>query len=292
MKQKKIKFSLALFLILISTFIFSGFNYFIYVQIKKRGKLRLVDPKYNIEIISQEDRKNSLDVNYLAELIGLSKEKKINIYAFDEKSATRMLLKSPIIKTANVIKIKPNNIFIDYSMRDPIAELYDFENVAIDAEGYLFPLKPYFKDKKLPSLYLSLERFEGFIKINDKRAALAMDILKKLKTSGFCDLIKIKSIDTSRILFKSYGKREIIISIKEDLKIEKNNKVTVVSFPIILRLGLNNYQKQISNYLSLREQILKDYERQLAEMEKLPSNINFDTKVIDLRISKLAFIDQ
>ena len=290
--KKKLNFSKVLFWIVTSVFIFSLFNVFLYSQIKKWKRNRLVLKKYDIEVVSHNVQQNMLDTNYLSELLDLSWDNQTNIFAFDDKKALETLKASPLIKEVSIKKLKPNNIFVEYSLRKPIAILYDFENTAIDSEGFIFPLKPFYKDKNLPTIYLNLEKFDGFKKIENRKTALALSLINKLKSSGFSDLVKINTIDTSRIHFKSYGKREIILSLQEEIRFFKNQKEHIITFPVLLRLGMNNFSTQISNYLSLRKQMLNDYEKQLVKIDDLPDTLNFSSKTIDLRISKLAFIDQ
>jgi len=289
--KRKLKFSHAMFWIMFSTIIISGFNYFIFTQVKKHKNRIYIDEKYNIKTIAQSD--NSLDSTYLAELMELSLDKPINLFLFDENRAKEKLLSSPFIKEANVKKIKPNCIFVDYMIRKPIAFLYDFDNIAIDDEGYTFPIRPFFSDLDLCKIYLNLDESYNFEKIETKQALLALDILEKLKKCGFSDLVKIKVLDTSRSENKSYGKREIIMQIEEQIEVNSNQTKKNLIFPKILRFATNNYQEQLGNYISLREKIIKDYENQIKTFDKdLPDTITFKPKTIDLRIPKVAFIDQ
>jgi len=289
--KKKLKFSHALFWIIFSTFIISGFNYFIFSQVKKHKSRKFVDEKYNIKTIAQNQGEYILDANYLAELMDLSLDKPTNINLFDENMAEEKLLSCPYIKDVEVKKIKPNCIFVDYQIRKPIAALYDFDNIAIDDQGYTFPINPFFSHLELCKIYLNLDESYNLDKVDMKRAILALDILQKLKKSGFSDLVKIKVLDISRSEYKSYGKREIILQIEEEIVSCKNQKTLI--FPKILRFGTSNYQEQLGNYISLREKIIKDYENQIATYDdNMPDKIIFKPKTIDLRISKVAFIDQ
>ena len=145
---------------------------------------------------------------------------------------------------------------------------------------------------KLCKIYLNLDEFQGYKKIDTKEAQLAIDILQKLKNSGFTDIVKITLLDTSRAFAQSYGKREIIMQVDEEISINKNQKEVLFVFPKILRLPMNNYLEQISNYVALREKIIKDYKNQASLFEASADIVRFNPKTIDLRISKLAFIDQ
>lgn len=288
----KLKLSKALFWIFLSTLVVSGTNFFVFLQIKKHQKSRVLSEKYQIKTIAQMQNETTLDVNYLAELMGLSYNKPTNLFLFDVNMAKNRLLLSPIIKEAEVKKIKPNCIFVDYKIRKPIAYLYDLENVAIDEEGYIFPVNPFYPPLNLCKFYLNLEEFKGYKKNSAPRVLYAIDILKKLQNSGFTDLVRVKMIDTSRLELSSYGQREILLFIEEEIKLKKNQKEVVIIFPTILRLALNNYLEQMGNYISLREKILKDYENQMKLLEFSTEVVKFKPKTIDLRLSKLAFIDQ
>ncbi|NGX30459.1 MAG: hypothetical protein KR126chlam4_00995 [Candidatus Anoxychlamydiales bacterium] len=290
--SKKLTKSRAFFWIIFSTLIISGFNYVVITKIKKYRQTKFIAEKYNIKTIYQNKKNVNLDVNYLAELIDLSFDKPTNIFTFDENEATKKLLKSPIIVDAQVKKMKPDCVFVDYTLREPKAELYDFENTLIDKDGYIFPKDPFFKDQNFCKIFLNLDEFKGFEKIDTKEAKLALDILNKLKASGFSDLVKIAMLDTSRAYLQSYGKREIVLQIDEMVTINKKLKKTQFVFPKILRLSNTNFLEQISNYASLRKKIIKDYENQASNFETTLDIVRFNPKTIDLRISKLAFIDQ
>ncbi len=290
--SKKLPKSKAIFWIVFSTLIISGFNYVVISKVKTYRQTRFISEKYRIKTIYQNKKDLNLDVDYLAELLDLSFDKPTNIFTFDENEAQKKLLKSPIIVDAKAKKMKPDCVFVDYTLRKPIAILHDFENTLIDQDCYIFPKDPFFKDQNFCKIYLNLDEFKGFEKIDTKEAKLAIDILNKLKTSGFADAIKITMLDTSRAYLQSYGKREIVLQIDEIVKINKEQKKTEFVFPKILRLSNTNFLEQISNYASLRKKIIKDYENQAVNFEATPGIVRFSPKTIDLRISKLAFIDQ
>jgi len=289
--MKKLKLSHSLFWIFFSTLIISGLNFLIFREVKKYRKEKYISKKYNIKTICQ-NKNDILDANYLAEIMNLSSDKASNIFLFDENKAKENLLFTPFIKNANIFKIKPNCLYVDYQIRKPLALLYDFENVAIDEDGYVFPIKPFYKDHDLCSIYIGLDNFEGFNRIETDQTVLTLNILKKIIQSGFADLVKLKILDTSRLQHLSYGKREIVLSIEEEIEIIKNQKKINLIFPKILRLAENNYLEQIANYLSLREKIMKDYENQIKNINEDNDVVFFKPKTVDLRISKLAFIDQ
>jgi hypothetical protein len=276
-------------LIFIIVFVFLPF----YLKTWKDKKKN--DRKYNISLIIQTGpQKEALRSLYLEELLGLSIDKPTNIYLFDEKEAKRKLLLSPVIEKAVVKKIKPSAIYIDYKVREPVALLYDLKNVAIDKKGNIFPVSPFFTPKNLPEIYLGdssfLEEMDFWQKpLLTENVLLALKLLKILTTQEIP--FNIKRIDVSNI-FASYGKREIVVILEHTLNVSQNEKEVALVFPRIIRLSLKDYQQQLGNYFILHNKMACDYKKQIVIKKETPSIIRFASKTIDLRISKLAFIDQ
>ena len=124
-----------------------------------RGKDRALrrDPRNHLtQIVQTGLQKEALKTVYLAELVGLSIDRPAAYFDFDPKKAEMRLLKSPLIKQAKVMLLPPSTLAVDYTVRQPIALLYDCENAAIDEEGRIFPVSPYLSPKNLPQLYLGL----------------------------------------------------------------------------------------------------------------------------------------
>ena len=100
--------------------------------------------------------------------------------------------------------------------------------------------------------------------VQGKHIDLAFEIINLLFSNDLHNLIYPKRIDVSKAFLDSYGKREIVLFMQEELAIEKNGKKTLCVFPKFLRLSTNNYVKQLGNYLSLREKMLIDYKKQFV----------------------------
>lgn len=293
--QKEIKFSYAIMLICLSSFIISGSFYFSFFYYRNVKKNRLLDRSYYISsIIQTGPEKEALKTKYLAELLDISVDNPTNIYLFDEKKGEAKLLASPLIKNAKIKKIKPNTLYIDYSVRSPIALFGDYDNIAIDDEGYLFPIDPYINVRNIPKIYLDFEWFNTNkvwkLDLLEKKSKLAFSVLKMLLSSNFTDKFEVKEIDVSTSFSDSYGRREIVLKI-EDKMIIKNKEDVICIFPRILRLSSKDYLKQIGNYLNLREKIIDDYKKQINSLNVENNEVRFLEKIFDFRISNLAFID-
>jgi hypothetical protein len=271
------------------------FFFWFLVHIQKKKKVR--DEKYNIKVLVQKKKKKFLKNEYLAELLDLSIDRKKNIFCFDEKEASLKLLKSPFIKRAHVKKVMPATIYVNCSIRKPIAWVYDFKNIAIDRNFHMFPVKPFFDFRGLPEIYLGEKEIgedffeKTFLNEKTKLALEILDVLKGFEKKGF---FKVKRVDVSKAFLKSLGKREIVLILEHEFCF-KSVKNFLAFFPRILRLDTKNYKKQLGNYLVLSEKMRRDYKKQLLEFFKTSGGervLRFSKKCIDMRIENLAFIDE
>jgi len=305
MSEIKFSFKRSFTLIFISVLIFSGiptgiyFGYLFYQQVKQNNKKHDI-----IGIYQTGSRKNALPSQYLAELLDLSIDKKTKYLSFSEKEAEQKLLNSPFISYANVKKISPNAIYIDYKVRIPFAKLSDYENIAIDENGCIFPYNPIFSEMEIPEIKLGLPRFlEG--EDEQKREGgsfekpivcehyfLAYEVYKLFQEKQFSSHFKVKKIDVSNAFAPSFGRREIIVEIEEHLDISQNGINTSYIFPKYLRLNEKEYAKQLSNFLSLSQKMRNDYRRQIRLSKDSPKIVKCKAKLLDFRIPQIAFIKE
>jgi hypothetical protein len=235
-----------------------------------RKDARASDAHYNILAIVQSCMTpEPLQTNYLAELLELSADHPTNLYRFNTQKAEKTLLSCPLIKLAQVEKIKPSMIYIEYTLRRPMAYLPEFANTAIDDEGVVIPTTPFFTPKKAYELVLGMSLpLEWGSRISGKKLRLVHALRSKLET------FTIKRIDVSNVFSTQYGQREIVLFLEE---MEGSAK-----FISVLRLSPKNWEKQLLNYEKLRVQLMKIAGDSL--LQKIPHYI------IDLRLSQIAFI--
>ncbi|HSX13755.1 MAG TPA: hypothetical protein VLE96_04970 [Chlamydiales bacterium] len=267
--------------------------------LKQSKTKKIHDPKYDITAIIQTGpEKEALQTAFLEELLELSCDRPTNLYAFDLKVAEKKILSSPLISEAHIKKIPPNIVYIDYTVRKPIARLGDYQNVAIDKDGYLFPLLPFYAPKELPEIYLGLPPFGGsedslgrkggewLTPLQNPHFQLAIEILQFLEGSPWREGIRIKRLDVSNAFAKSLGTREIVLTTEEEILV----KTHLCIFPKILRLCPKNYEKQMHHFLVLRKNMIEDYSRQLTDAV-IPKSGKFSSRIVDLRIPHLAFVE-
>lgn len=208
-----------------------------------------------IQIIAQTGpEKEALKTAYLAELLGLSGDEKNQ--GIQEKVAEEKLLKSPVIQEANVKRLAPGILSIDYSLRKPYVFLADYENLALDREGHPFPFSPFYTPKNMPRLFLGQRITQWNIPVENR--ALAFEILEHLERK--LDFFQVESLDVTQAKHPSMGRREVILVLRSG---EGKH---------YLRLTPLGYQEELERYLLLQ-----------------PLNGN---RIIDLRLPKLAFIKE
>lgn len=252
-------------------------------------------------IVQTGPEKEALKTSYLAELLSLSVDHPINLYAFDLKKGEEKLLTSPLIARAKIKRIPPGTLYIDYETRKPIAWLSDYRNVGIDREGYIFPITPFFSPKELPEIYLGLPPFatpedrfgrKGGLwqtPLRNRYLSLAFEILQFLEGSPWREGLRLKRIDVSNAFAPSLGQREIVLFTEEELIVKQEGKVRTCVFPKILRLAPKEYAKQLANFFTLRKTMIEDYKKQLASTSDAG---RFTLRIVDLRIPQLAFVQR
>jgi hypothetical protein len=270
---------------------------------QKKKAERLLDKGYLISAIVQTGpEKEALPTSYLAEVLELSVDNPTNLFAFHLKQGEEKLHKAPCIAKAEIKRLAPNALYIDYEVRKPIASLGDYQNIAIDQEGFLFPIAPFFSPKELPEIYLGLPAFgcgeDSFgrkggawqVPLRNAHLDLAIEILQFLQGSPWRDGLRVKRIDVSSAFSPSLGSREIVLFTEEDLILYQGQEAICCTFPKTLRLSPKEYMQQMNNFFALRKNILDDYRKQMASAT-IPPTGRFASRIVDLRIPHLAFVE-
>ncbi len=211
---------------------------------------------YLCRILQTGPQREALKTTYLAQQMKISADRPILLSQFNTSVAERRLLASPVIRGAHVKLLSPDTLYVDYTVRQPIAWLYDFENIALDEDGYPFPVFPFFTPKKLPEIYLGIQNFYWNRPLKLKQARLALVFLSLFEKLP----LHLRRLDVSNAFHSSLGRREIVVILDE----QGSTK--------FLRLTPKNFAQELGNYLQLRPE--------------LPPTL----QTIDLRISQLAFI--
>lgn len=251
-------------------------------------------------LIQTGPQKEALRSEYLSQLMGLSKDRPQLVSRFDPKKARAALLTSPLVQDAHVKVLKPSTVYVDYTVRQPLAWLYDYENIALDKEGFLIPMYPFFPPKNLPEIYLGLSPFgerPGVAHLpiaawneplRGPAIELAFDLLSRLQPLSK-ELFRIKRIDVSKGYEDSLGKREIVVIVDNEIFMKDSSDPVISTH--YLRLSAKNYPQELGNYLELRRSIL-DGDLQKIKGLGVGEKVSVSEKIIDLRLPQLAYIDE
>ena len=280
--------------IVFAAVVFNGLTFGSISLYRKLQRFRSTDFHVPIKAIVQTGPlKEALKTAYLAELLGLSVDQPTLTCDFDTKEGATRLLASPVIKEAEVQIREPGIVYVEYVTRKPVALLADYENIALDLEGFPFPLNPFFSPKRLPEIYLDLE---GEIQFNQpiegEKKDLAFELMELVSGPIVCDLFNVVRIDVSNAFEESYGRREIVLGAEDVFFSSLKDREVCFHFPRLLRLSTKKYSQDLSNYLKLREQLLEKERRKLEFPEEGLVDVTFKEKIIDFRIPQLAFIDE
>ena len=169
--------------------------------------------------IVQEPQTYELQTTCLAELLELSTDHPLSFSHFPLKEASQRLSQYPFIASANVQKIRPNILYIRYALREPIAIVGNFSNTAIDATGKLFPIAPFYKPLKLPTVYLEENTLDKMLYILQ---------------------YAVEMIDFTSANDNSLGKREIVVHMQDGA---------------FLRLSTHRYREELFNYTLLAKKM-------------------------------------
>ncbi|MBS0626686.1 MAG: hypothetical protein JSS09_00565, partial [Verrucomicrobia bacterium] len=243
---KKISYTRAFSWIIGSSLMFSFLSHKVigYTLMKNRKEKQTLS-----YIIQTGPQKEALLSDYLAELIGLSVDKPTFFSSFNVEEAKNRLLTSSIINEVQVKKIKPNMLYIDYTIRKPTILAIDFLNAALDREGVVIPMHPFFSPKKMPEIYFGEKGLQESgemafgIKVKGFYVDLAFAVLELLLEKGK-DLFFIKRVDVSESCAPSLGKREVVVIIENELYQKSSDNPVISSH--FLRLTPKHYSQEIA----------------------------------------------
>lgn len=277
-----------------------GVKHFLKHKFQSQGQA----PQVIQTLVQTGPQREALKTEFLAELLGISADFPPLVAAVNLKEAGKKLRAFPLIEEAQVKLLKPSTLYIDYTIRQPVAWAGDYENVAIDKAGYFFPFRPFFSPKNLPEIYIGLGPFGAQSDeagkpvahwnkpLVGKHAELAWTLLNLLNEPLIQELFTVKRIDVSKAFSESYGTREIILLVEDLIPMRRNGKEVQYLFPKILRLSTKNYASELGNYLKLRQKLI---EKQRLSIKPNPEDhgiLRQKETIIDFRISNLAFIDE
>ena len=288
--NKKLPLTQALLWIVVSMFFSVAIFSFYRKVVTAKGREISYEPIVS-SIIQTGSHREALSTEYLAEILALSSDKPLRVKDLDCKKMEDRLLSSPLISQANVKLMKPGTLYIDYAVRQPVAFLEDYENTAIDRQGFAFPFNPFFSPKKLPSFYLGMEEsLDWRQNLSSEKLNLCFEILSCVSDFSVCDQFPVQRIDVSQAFSPSYGRREVVVTVEDVFMRHKEGRDVEYHQKRFLRLHPKQFAKELANYLTLRKQLLETEGKEERSPSLQESALYLKDKVIDLRLDQLAFI--
>lgn len=271
-KERDLPLYRAILWIILSTVFFSGLPALGFYLWEIKQEQRRSNPKYLLKtLIQNRPYEDALDLDTLQQILGLNLEKNINLIDLDLEELEAKLLTFPLIERAKVRKVFPSKLLVSYKLRYPVAFLADFEGAALDREGKMIPLDPYYTPKNLPSVFLGLkeEAYQWGEAIPVDDLELIWELLSQFESAAM-EPLALKSFNLSGAHEEQGGKREIII--------EAEDKERATCW--FLRLGVEHYPQGLTRFLALRHHLLTQTEAvELAAVQ-----------TVDLRLPQLAFL--
>lgn len=275
---------MALFWIIASVIAISGSSYMTVLASSMKKKKQIMNEKVVIRTLVQTSSlRESLPSDFLAQLLGLSEDYPATLHSFSLSSARMRLENFCLIKKAEVKKLKEGGVYVDYELREPIVWLGDFSNAALDKEGVIIPYYPFFSPKNMTEVYLDLKKRDQAdltwgSYLTSPEFTAALDMIKTFEQIDKEEGVLLEKVDVSALYSSSFGAREIVVVVSDKLYQDKKEPH---SFRWYLRMPVKNYAKAFANFFVLRE-----------EMKKQSSTFNTQEKIVDLRLSQLAFLEE
>jgi cell division septal protein FtsQ len=217
--EQKIPLRKALLYVFLSVCLIWGISCLVWWYRSWRLQEQRLNPLYSITTIIQTCSRHPLQTWQLAELLDLSHDERTNLYFFDTALGKERVLACPVIKKAQVRKMRPGIVHIDYETREPKALIADYENMACDEEGFIFPLFPYFSPKLLPEVYLGSKATDDEIAWNrvlrSEKLDLAFAAIDFVSNHFPVDL-RLVRVDVHKAFALSAGEREMVLLLEKD----------------------------------------------------------------------------
>lgn len=254
MKNDRLPLSKALIIIFLSTVLVSGSATLAWLYWQHTLTTRATDDRYLVRwLIHTGPDQQQLPAELLMQLMDLSADPPVNLYGLDTEQMRKALLRYPLIKTAKVEKRHPDTVYLDYSLKEPVALIGEHPDIGVDRYGTPIPIQYMQTQRSLPIFWLGVaEDNRDLLRIQQqyrREIALGLSLIVQL-----ADLLEV---DLRQLHAPVYGLREIVVRHNDDL----------------LRLNPNDIRQGLANYLTL------------SKVEPFSSS-----SVIDLRIPNLAFV--
>lgn len=270
------------------TFVAAFISYQYYQQWLEERKL---DPKYRVTGVVQTGYvKEPLPTLALIELLGLSVDKPLNLYAASESRLERQLMKTPFFNRVKVSKVYPNILYIDYEAKKPFAYLKDYSNILIAEDGSLLPFKPFYPPKNFPVISLG----PAMIGISGQQPLIgyvipqkALELIRTFSKSAVLYFeergFRVSFIDFQNAEAGSSELSEIVILTEGRRKLKSGKDIDL---QVLIRYALDSYSDTFPAFDQIIPKELQRIDRAIGKTEGTGSW----HLLIDLRTKGIALV--
>jgi len=217
-------------------------------------------PIYLTTLIQKTHGLDSVSARFFSDYLGLYPYgMPLKIKRLDAKKIEKKLRDFPIFQDVDVEFTPQGELLVTYDLRKPLFYLRDYNNCALDFEGRVLPLVPFYSPKKLPHIYLGLQRL---LWNQSHDIELASSIIRYFNHDRL-QLFELKLIDLSKLKALVPSHREVILTL------------SISGHLHYLRINPGHWHRALNRYIRLFEEA------------KLSKTLDQDV-IFDARISKFA----
>lgn len=151
----------------------------------------------------------------LQKQLALTEEERQDLGKIRIKEVRRRLLEASAIRTGSIKKLYPDTLVVEYALRKPMFCIGDISNFAVDEDGVVFALSPYFPALTLPILYMPLQGSltkEGLSALFEKELLLFKKLVRVAQRLGGLGFF-VKEIDACQAHAPGVFYREILVRV-------------------------------------------------------------------------------
>ncbi|MFH1248019.1 MAG: hypothetical protein ABIG46_02045 [Candidatus Omnitrophota bacterium] len=178
-----------------------------------------------------------------------------NIFAVNLSIETKTFLeRNPQFRNARIIRILPNQIYLDSVLRQPLAYVRLSKDYYIDREMFIFPALDYPVSLELP-MVTGLEKklfvHKGIRGYNIRELKLSLELIQEIKQNKALHTLTLKRLDAgdpnSLLVFAS-------LNIAED-----NLQARARGIPVEVRFSTDKIKEKVGILASVLTQGVKDF---------------------------------
>ena len=214
-------------------------------------------------LIQKTPTLNALSPRFFSDYLGLCPNgRPLLLKKLDQLKIQKKLQEFPVFKTIQSELTHGGELIVSYELRKPLYILKDYDNLGLDQEGVIIPITPYYSPKKLPEVYLGLDKVTWNKKHKIEYAHQIVSYFNKYRL----DIFNIKLIDLSLLDHAIPAYREVVLTVE------------VFGHSHYLRINPQHVEKALDRYIRLF--------KEAKLMGQLQKPVIFDARILKFAVLK------